>query len=72
MDRILEARYTPSNRIATLHKEKTEHPRKSKEVQESRAVKAPEAKRARPLGRDKGDRDARAERGHERPSLGHS
>ena len=72
MDRILEARYTTSNRIATLHKEKTELPRKNKEVHDSRTVKAPEAKRARPLGKDRGDRDARAERGRERPSLGHS
>ena len=72
MDRILEARYTLSNRIATLQKEKTELPRKSKEVQDSRTVEAPEAKRARPLGKDRGDRDARAERGRERPSLGHS
>lgn len=75
MDRILEARYAPPNIIAGLQKEKTELLRKSKEIQDSRSVKIPEAKHAKPLGKDRVDRDVRGkgtESGRERQSLGRS
>lgn len=73
MDRVLEAHYAPPNRSAALQKQKSELLKKSKEVQDSRSVKAPEAKRAKPLGKDRVDHDARgkgAESGRERQLLG--
>lgn len=75
MDRVLEAHYTPPNRVTALQKEKTELSRKSKEMQDSRGVKAPDSKHAKLLGKDRLDRDARgkgAESGRERQSQGRS
>lgn len=75
MDRVLEKHYAPPNRNAALQKEKTEPLRKSKDVQESKSVMTPEAKQAKPLGKDRVDRDGRgkgAESGRERQSQGRS
>ena len=72
MDRILEAYYAPPNRVAALQKEKAEL-RKTKEMQDSRTVRTPEAKHAKPLEKNRVDSEGRgkcAERGRERHSLG--
>lgn len=75
MDRILDAHYAPSNRTATLQKEKSELLRRSKETQEPRNVKTPEAKHAKPLEKNRVDSEGRGkggERGRERRSTGRS
>lgn len=75
MDRILEAHYAPPNRTAALQKEKAELLRKSKEMQDSRNVKTPEAKHAKPPEKNRVDSEGRGkgvERGRERHSLGRS
>ena len=75
MDRILDAHYAPPHRTATLQKEKSELLRKSKETQEARNVKTPEAKHAKPLEKNRVDSEGRAkggERGRERRSTGRS
>lgn len=75
MDRILEAHYAPPNRTTTLHKEKSELLRKNKETQESRSVKTPEGKHAKPLEKNRMDSEGRGkggERGRERRSIGRS
>ncbi|CAD6569278.1 MAG: hypothetical protein ASARMPRED_002705 [Alectoria sarmentosa] len=75
MDRVLEAHSTPPNRITALQKEKPVLLRKSKEMQDSRGVKAPDSKHAKSLGKDRLDRDARAkgaENGRDRQSQGRS
>lgn len=59
MDRVLEAHYAPPNRNTAHQKEKAEPLRKGKETQDSRRVKAPEAKHAKSQGKDRVDRDAR-------------
>lgn len=74
MDRILETHYAPPNRGAALQKEKSEL-KKTKEMQDPRSLRPPEAKHAKPLERNRVDSEVKgkgAERGRERHSAGRS